>query len=117
MKKIRNRVQLIGNLGMDPELNEFGKEKVKASFSLATSESYTDSKGKLVQEVEWHNVVAWGKLARIVASYLRKGSHIAVEGKLVHRTFEDKTGQKRYVTEIVMGELLMLGAKEAATNA
>ena len=110
MKNLRNSVQLIGNIGKDPEVKSFENSK-KASFSIATNETYKNQKGEKVKETQWHNVVVWGKLADIVEKYLRKGNEVAIEGKLVHRTYETSTGEKRYVTEINVNDLVMLGGK------
>lgn len=109
MNAIRNKVQLIGNLGQDPEVITTENGKKLAKFSLATNETYKNNAGEKVSETQWHQVVAWGKTADIVESYLSKGKEVAVEGKLVHRTYENKEGEKRYVTEIRCNELLMLG--------
>ena len=110
MKNLRNSVQLIGNIGKDPEVKTFEKSK-KASFSIATNESYKNQKGEKVEETQWHNVVVWGKLADVVEKYLKKGNEVAIEGKLVHRSYETATGEKRYITEINVNDLLMLGGK------
>lgn len=113
MTAIRNQVQLIGNLGKKPELKDLGNGKQLATFSLATSDYYLDNKGERRQETQWHNVVAWGKTAQIVDKYLDKGSEIAVNGKIVYRQYEDKEGNKRYITEVVAHEILMLGGKKS----
>lgn len=108
MNKLRNKVQLIGNLGKDPEvINLEGGNKL-AKFSVATNESYKNAKGEKVTDTQWHNVVAWGKTAEIAETYLKKGNEVAIEGKLINRTYETKEGDKRYVTEIKCSELLML---------
>ena len=111
MKSMRNSVQLIGRLGKDPEVKTFGDKK-KASFSIATSDSYKNAKGEKVEDTQWHNVVIWGKLAGVAEKYLRKGQEVAVEGKLVHRDFETDKGEKRYITEITVNDLVMLGGKQ-----
>jgi single-strand DNA-binding protein len=111
MNSIRNKVQLIGNLGQDPEIRTFENGKAVARFSLATTESYRDAEGKKITETQWHNLVAWGGLARTIEKYLNKGSEVAVEGKLTHRVFEDKDGKKRYFTEVVLSEMMMLHTK------
>lgn len=110
MNNLRNRVQLIGNLGMDPDVKKLDSGKVLAKLSLATSDSYNNSEGKKVTDTQWHNLVAWGKTAEIAEKYLKKGNRVAVEGKLVSRSYEDKEGIKRYITEVVVNELLMLGS-------
>lgn len=111
MKSLRNSVQLIGNLGKDPEVKEFGSNK-KASFSIATKDSYKNAKGEKIEDTQWHNVVIWGRLADVASKYLKKGSEVCVEGKLVHRQYETDKGEKRYITEINVSDLLMLGRKE-----
>ena len=109
MNALKNKVQLIGNLGQDPEIVTMDNGNKLAKFSLATSENYKNAKGEKVEDVQWHNVVAWGKTAEIVENYLLKGKQVAIEGKLVHRSYETKEGEKRYITEIKCNELLMLG--------
>lgn len=109
MNALRNKVQLIGNLGQDPEIVTLESGSKLAKFSVATNEVYRNSKGEKITDTQWHNVVAWGKTAEIVESYLTKGNEVAVEGKLIHRTYETGEGEKRYVTEIKCNELLMLG--------
>ncbi len=111
MKSLRNSVQLIGRLGKDPEVKVFG-EKKKASFSIATSDTYKNAKGEKVEDTQWHNVVIWGKLAGVAEKYLKKGQEIAVEGRLVHRDYETDKGEKRYITEITVNDLVMLGGKQ-----
>lgn len=110
MTSLRNSVQLIGRLGNDPQIRSFESGKQMATFSLATNETYYNNKGEKVDDTQWHNVVAWGKKAQIVDDYLKKGSEIALEGKLVNRSYE-KEGEKKYITEIVMNELLMIDKK------
>ena len=114
MKNLRNRVQLIGNIGKEPEVKTFDSGKTKASFSLATSESYTDADGKKVTDTQWHQVVAWGNTANYIESYLEKGNRIAVDGKLVHRSYNDKDGATKYITEVLVNEILLLTNKPAA---
>ncbi|MFB0939295.1 MAG: single-strand DNA-binding protein [Candidatus Azotimanducaceae bacterium] len=111
MSTLRNKVQLIGNLGNNPEIITLESGKKLAKFSIATNESYKNAQGEKVQNTEWHNVVAWNATAEIVEKYLEKGKEIAIEGKLTSRSYDDKDGNKRYITEIVCNELLMLGAK------
>lgn len=110
MKSLRNRVHLIGHLGKDPEVKTFDSGK-KATLSLATTDSYKNQKGEKVQDTQWHNVIIWGKLADVAEKYLKKGSEIAIEGKLVYREYT-KGGEKRYMTEIVVNDLLMMGGKK-----
>jgi len=111
MNNLRNRVQLIGHLGNKPEIKttESGKKYVR--FSLATNEVYKNAKGEKVTDTEWHNVVAWNKNAEIAEMYLDKGKEIALEGKLSTRSYDDADGKKKYFTEIVCNELLLLGSK------
>ncbi|MBS1950124.1 MAG: Single-stranded DNA-binding protein [Cytophagales bacterium] len=110
MKSLRNSVQLIGRLGKDPEVKTFGDKK-KAAFSIATSDSYKNTKGEKVEDTQWHNLVIWGKLAEVAGKYLKKGSEVAVEGKLIHRIYETEKGEKRFITEINVNDLVMLGTK------
>ena len=111
MNTLRNKVQLIGNLGNDPEIITLESGKKLAKFSIATNESYKNAQGEKVTETQWHNVIAWNKTAEIIETYLQKGKEIAIEGKLTNRSYETKEGEKRYVTEVVVNELLMLGSK------
>lgn len=111
MSKLQNSVHLIGRLGGDPEVKSFDSGKQKASFTLATNETYYNNNGEKVDDTQWHNIVVWGKKVEIVEKYLKKGSEIALEGKLVNRSYE-KDGEKKYITEINLNELLMLGKKE-----
>ncbi len=111
MSNLRNKVQLIGHLGNDPEIINLESGKKIAKFSIATNESYKNEKGEKVEDTQWHNLVAWNKTAEIAEKYLKKGKEIVVEGKLSSRSYDDKEGVKRYVTEIVVQEFLMLGAK------
>jgi single-strand DNA-binding protein len=114
MNALKNKVQLIGNLGNAPEVKntEAGKKLVK--FSMATNETYYNAKGEKVTETQWHNLIAWGKVADIAEKYLSKGTEIAIEGKLINRNYMDKEGNKKYVTEIQVHELLLLGNKPSA---
>ena len=111
MNTLRNKVQLIGNLGNDPEIINLESGKTLAKFSVATNESYKNASGEKVTDTQWHNVVAWGKTAEIIEKYVTKGKEVAIEGKLTSRSYETKEGEKRYVTEVVCNELLMLGTK------
>lgn len=111
MANLRNSVQLIGRLGKDPEVKTFDTGKKLATFSIATNSTYRNQKGDKVEETQWHNLVMWDNLADIAAQYLKKGSEIAVEGKLVHRAYETSGGEKRYITEISVNDMVMLGGK------
>ncbi len=109
MNALRNKVLLIGNLGQDPEVTENENGSKRARFSVATNETFRNTAGEKVTETQWHQVVAWGKLADIVANYLVKGKEVAVEGKLIHRQYDGEDGQRKYVTEVRCNELLLLG--------
>ncbi len=114
MNALKNKVQLIGNLGNAPEVRNTESGKKLARFSIATSETYRNAKGEKVKETQWHNVIAWGKVADITEKYLTKGSEVAIEGKLMNNNYIDKDGNKRYNTEIQVHELLLLGSKASA---
>ena len=111
MKSLKNSVQLIGRLGNDPEVRSFESGKQMATFSLATNETYYNNKGEKVTDTQWHNIVVWGKKVDVVQNYLSKGSEIALEGKLINRSYE-KDGERKYITEISLNELLMMGSKK-----
>ena len=111
MSTLRNKVQLIGNLGNDPEIITLDSGKKLAKISIATNETYKNAQGEKVTDTQWHNVIAWNKTAEIIEKYLEKGNEVAIEGKLTNRSYEDKDGTKKYITEIVCNELLMLGGK------
>ena len=111
MNNLRNRVQLIGRLGKDPEVKNLENGKMLAKLSVATTDSYKNQSGEKVSDTQWHNLVAWGKTAEIAEKYLKKGSEIAVEGKLTYKNYEDKSGTKKYYTEIVISEFVMLKSK------
>ncbi len=108
MNTLRNKVQLIGNLGNDPEIINLESGKTLAKFSIATNESYKNAQGEKITDTQWHNIVAWGRTATLVEKYLQKGKEVAIEGKLTSRSYETSAGEKRYVTEVVCNELLML---------
>lgn len=112
MMTMKNRVQLIGNLGAAPEVKEFDNGNKMARFTVATSDYYTNKKGEKVSETQWHNIVIWGKLAGIAEKYLEKGSQVVIDGKLTTRNYTDKEGAKKYFTEIVANELMMLDKKQ-----
>ncbi|WP_339916936.1 single-stranded DNA-binding protein [Yeosuana marina] len=111
MRTLKNSVRLIGNVGEDPILTTLENGKTVAKFPLATNEHYKDAKGEKKTNTNWHNLVAWGKTAEIIDKYAEKGKEIAVAGKLTSRSYEDKDGVKRYVTEVVVNEILLLGSK------
>ena len=111
MYALKNKVQLIGNLGNSPEVRTFDGGRKMARFSMATNESYRNAQGERVTDTQWHNLIAWGKLADIAERFLEKGKEVAIEGKLINRSYQDREGNKRYVTEIQVNELLLLGSK------
>jgi single-strand DNA-binding protein len=112
MNNLRNSVRLIGRLGQNPDVKKLNSGKAMAKCSIATSEVYRNDAGEKVEETQWHNIIAWGKQAELIEKYLKKGNEIAIEGKLSSRSYTDKEGNKRYTTEIVVNELLMLGGKK-----
>ncbi len=115
MNNLKNRVNLIGNLGIDPEVKELENGKKFARISLATTESYKKSNGEQVKNTEWHNLIAWGSTASFAEKYLRKGAEVAIEGKITHRSYDDAKGNKKYITEVVINEILMLRNSKAAS--
>jgi single-strand DNA-binding protein len=114
MYALRNKVQLIGNLGNAPEVKTLESGKKMVRFSVATNEVFRTASGEKVNETQWHNIIAWGKVADIAEKYLSKGKEIALEGKLINRSYTDKEGTKKYITEVQANELLMLGEKSKA---
>lgn len=109
MNSLRNKVNLIGRLGSNPEVRTMSSGKVMAKFSLATTESFKNDKGEKITETQWHNVIAWGSPARVIEKYVTKGQEIALEGKLTTRNYEDKGGTKRYISEVIVSDVLLLG--------
>lgn len=116
MNNLRNKVQLIGNLGQNPEIISFDNGNKLAKIILATNETYRNAKGEKQTDTQWHNLIAWGKTAEIIEKYVSKGQEVAVEGKIVNESYEAKDGTKRYSTKIQINELLMLGGKPAQTK-
>jgi len=112
MNSIRNQVQLIGHLGQDAELKKFDSGKIAVNASIATSEFYKNKNGEKIEETQWHNLVAWGKTAEIMGMYFKKGKQVAISGKLCHRTYEDKNGNTRNVSEIQVNEFTFLDKKK-----
>ncbi len=106
-----NKVILIGNLGKDPEVTTFENGVKKAAFSLATTESYKNREGQKVEQTEWHNVVLWRGLAEVAQTYLQKGNQVYIEGRIRTRSYDDKDGNKRYITEILADNMTMLGGR------
>jgi single-strand DNA-binding protein len=109
MYALKNKVQLIGHVGQKPQVRNFEGDKKMVRFSVATNETYRNAQGAKVTDTQWHTLVAFGKVADIAEKYLDKGSEVALEGKLVNRNYTDKEGIKRYVTEVQVSELLLLG--------
>jgi len=118
MNTLKNRVMLIGNLGMDPEVKTTETGKKVTHFTIATSDGYKNADGQKVSETTWHNIVAWNGLADVAGKYLKKGKEVAVEGRIVYRTYEDKKGVTKNITEIVLNDLLLLrnGEKQSKSD-
>jgi len=111
MNNVKNKVQLIGNLGNAPEIKILDGGKKLARISLATNETYKNAKGEKITETQWHNVIAWDKTAEIMEKYFTKGLEVLIEGKLVNHNYTDKEGNKKYATEVQANELLILTKK------
>jgi len=112
MNTLKNSVRLVGNLGMDPEVKSFENDRKLAKIAIATNETYKNDKGEKVTDTQWHNLVLWGAQAKLAEQILRKGDEIAIEGKLASRSYVDKDGVKRYVTEVVVNDFLKIGLKK-----
>jgi single-strand DNA-binding protein len=110
MSTLKNKVQLIGHVGQEPSITNLESGKKVARLSMATNENYKNGNGEKQTDTNWHNVVAWGKKAEIIEKYVAKGKELAIEGKLTSRSYEDNDGTKRYVTEVVVNEVLLLGS-------
>ena len=111
MNSLRNQVQLIGHIGQDLDTKSFDSGMRLAKAPLATNEYYRNNKGEKIQETQWHNIVAWGKTAELMKQMVKKGDELAIKGKLVHRKYEDATGQLRYISEVVVNEFIKLSSK------
>lgn len=111
-----NKVILLGNLGKDPEVRHLENDRMRASFTLATNDTYKNKEGERVITTEWHNVILWTPLAKIAAQYLEKGKQVYIEGKLTHRSYVDKEGQTKYVTEIIGQHLVLLGSRQSSVS-
>ncbi len=109
MNTLKNKVQLIGHVGNDPEIKNLEGGRKLANLTLATNDSYYNEKGDKVEQTEWHRISAWGKTAELIEKFVVKGKEIGIEGKLTHRSYDDKDGNKKYITEVVVSELLLLG--------
>jgi len=110
---MKNKVQLIGNLGGDPELKQVGNGQCLLRLSLATNERFKGADGEWKEDTQWHPIVAWGQRAERLATLVRKGTGLLVEGRLTHRTYETKEGEKRSITEVVMSDFQLIGPKTA----
>ena len=113
MNSLVNRVQLIGALGNDPEVKNLEKGNKLAKFSMATNEYKKNASGEKVQDTQWHNVIAWGKTAEIIEKYAHKGNKICISGKLTHSNYEDQNGNKKYFTQVVATDVLLMGNGQA----
>ncbi len=113
MNSLKNRVQLIGHLGNDPEVKNLNGGKTVVNFSMATSDYYKNANGEKVTETQWHKIVAWNGTAKIIEKNLKKGNEVGIVGKLTTRSWDDKDGNKRYITEVVANEVLLMGAAKA----
>jgi len=111
MNNLKNKVQLIGNVGQLPEVKTLENGKKVANLNLATNETYINAKGEKITNTQWHMLVAWGKSAEIIENYVKKGDEIAIEGKIQYENYDDKEGNKRYLTKININDILMLGSK------
>jgi single-strand DNA-binding protein len=109
MYALKNKVQLVGNIGNAPEIKEIAGGKKVANFSLATNEVWKDANGEKQTETQWHRLVAWGKLAELIEKYTSKGSEIMIEGKLINRSYVDKNNETKYITEVEVRELMLMG--------
>ncbi|MBK0382197.1 single-stranded DNA-binding protein [Pedobacter sp. SD-b] len=113
MTNLKNSVRLMGFLGAAPEVKEYAKGKIVAKVNLATKDAYKNQKGEKVEETQWHQLVLWGSQAEFASKYLNKGSEVAIEGRLVTNTYDDKDGIKRYITQVVVNDIVILGRKVA----
>ena len=109
MNNLRNRVQLIGHVGNDPEIKTFEGGRKLATITLATNDQYKNAQGEKVEQTEWHRLTAWGATADLIEKLITKGKEIAIDGKLTHRTYDDKNGEKRFITEVSINEFMLLG--------
>ncbi|MBN3583478.1 single-stranded DNA-binding protein [Algoriphagus aestuarii] len=117
MNTLRNKVQLIGRLGSKVEIKNLDGGKTLGKVAIATNEYYKNQKGERVEETTWHNLVAWGKQAELLDKYTDKASEIAIEGKLSNRSYEDKEGNKRYISEVIVQNILLMGDRKASVSA
>lgn len=113
---LRNRVTLIGNLGQDPQIKDLENGRKVAHFTIATNDGFKNADGQKVEETTWHNIVAWNGLAETASRYLKKGREVALEGRIVYRTYEDKKGVSKNITEIVLNDFLFLQSSKGKTT-
>ena len=116
MNTLRNSVKLIGRLGQDPEVKLLDKGNKVATFSLATSDTYTTKDGSKQEQTQWHSIVVWGKLAVVCEKYLKKGKEIAIDGRLAYRSWEDKNGTRHFKSEVIASDLLFVGSNGKINN-
>lgn len=112
MNTLKNSVNLIGNLGKDVEIKELTSGSKVAKIVIATNDYYKNNKGETVTETQWHNLIAWGKTAELMSKVLSKGSEVAIQGKLVHRNYEDKDGNMKYISEVKVNEFIKVSRQE-----
>jgi len=110
MNALRNKVQLIGRLGQDPDIKTLESGKKVAHFTMATNENYKSADGSKTEETTWHNIVAWNGLAELASKYLKKGKEVCIEGRISYRSYTDKNGVPKSVTEIVASDLVLLSS-------
>ena len=111
MNSLRNSVRLVGSLGMDPEVKSFENNRKLAKVSIATNETYKNDKGEKITDTQWHNLVMWNGQANLAEQYLKKGDIISIEGKLASRSYVDKDGNKKYMTEVVVNDFMKMNNK------
>jgi len=111
-----NKAILIGNLGKDPELKFTQSGKAVVNFSLATSERWSDQSGEKKESTTWHNIVAWGKQAEVMNEYLKKGSQVYIEGRIDNRSYDDKEGNKKYISEVVVQSFQFIGKRNDSSG-
>jgi single-strand DNA-binding protein len=116
MNSLKNKVILVGRLGQNPETKTIENGKKVTHFTLATDDSYKNSEGQKISEATWHNIVAWNGLADVAGRFLKKGKQVAVEGRISYRSYEDKNGATRNITEIVLNDLVLLGSGKGSAN-
>ena len=111
MNSLRNSIRLVGSLGMDPEVKSFDNNRKLAKVSIATNETYKNDKGEKITDTQWHNLVMWNGQANLAEQYLKKGDIISIEGKLASRSYVDKDGNKKYMTEVVVNDFMKMNNK------